>query len=230
MLVGVALLALVWNVHNKFIAAPLGITGVVLIIVGLQLMANVAEANTTSNNADYKKPLSINSFTEKALHYLGYAVGFSSCGAFIIGGGYFENTIGGTSFFLQSALAGIVLATIYYYTLKKIYPGFIIKNEERERSLFFTCLGITAWAATAIAHYNISTVRSLNTITAVVEDKSKSSSGRATYVFLKLNGKRERFSPVYKQWEKLNQGAPVILKTGTGALNYTYVFDFLPSK
>lgn len=224
--IGVALLAAVWTVSVKWISWPVGIAAFLFILLGLQMANNIADHQAEEEYPDYKGEVAFSTTGEKILHYFGYALLLLTGLGITLLGKYFENTISGTAFFFECALAGLLFAVLFYKFFKLGYKAFFLNNEKRISAIMGYCAFVMASAIWGQAYYNIATASHVEHRTVYVAKKSKNISKGTLYVFLNMDGKEERFNPSAKDYASITQGDSVILTYGKGNLGYYYIFKF----
>ena len=225
--IGAGLIALVWKVEIKWVAFPVFIIGALFIILGLTFAGNIAEFNEKQKHPEYDAPIGETNLFERIVHYGGYVSAVSVFILFHLAERKFDNYISGTEFFLKSAGVGIAAAVLFYNALKKIYPTFIRYNKERQSSLFAYCMTIVAWSIFGITLINESGASSRVEKVLVLE-KSKNISYGTPFLFLQINGKRERFVPKKKEWKEIEEGDSVFLNILNGKFGYDLVTGFYP--
>lgn len=225
-LVGALFIASVWTLKIKWIAFPVFLVGAVLIILGLTIAGNIAEADTVAKYEDYNKPVKYSGLLERVLHYAGYAVGFSVFFFFEIHR-RLENIIGEGKFVLMATLAGLVAAIVVYMVFKRTYPGFFKNNKERQTSIFILCIGIIGWSILGMAMYNEWEAPTRVEKLSVLE-KGKNVRNGTRYLFLKIGDEKHRFSPKRQEWDSIHEQDSIYATIATGNLNFEVITEFKP--
>ncbi len=223
---GAVLIAVVWKVTIKWIALPVFIIAALFILTGLTIAGKIAEAQLLEKHPGYKEPLGKQTIPERILHYAGFAFAISAYFAFTLLGRHIENIIGGVSFALYCAAIGLLLGFVYFRLLKIVYPSFIRNNEQRQGSILAFCLGIAVWSTFGFVWYNKQSIHVIQQKKVRVISKSKNARHGTPWLFLDIDGKEQRFSPVKKEWDKAREGDSVTIAYGKGKMGYEYIFSF----
>lgn len=222
---GAGLIALVWEVTNKWIALPVFLAGAGLILVGLTMVGNIIQVQIRVKHPEYDEPIGKTGAIERILHYGGFVALASVFVVFKLVGSTFDNTIGGTAYFFICAAAGIAAAFLFYLLLKKAFLSFIRPNKYRESSLFGYYLAVAAWIIFGMNLANVSGVAS-RTEKVFVLEKSKNIRHGTPFLFLEINGKKERFVPKKKEWNAIEEEDSIYLNILEGKLGYDLVTAF----
>lgn len=223
--IGAGLIALVWKVSIKWIAAPVFLAGGILILLGLIMAGKIAEAHVRVKYPEYDEPIGETGAFECILHYGGFAALVSVFVVFKLVDSIFDNTIGGASFFFICAGAGIGVALLFYAVLKKAYPAFMRPNRYRQSALFGYYFAVTAWTIFGMTIMDISGASS-RTEKVLVLEKSKNIRHGTPFLFLQINGKRERFVPKKKEWNKIQEQDSIYITILEGRLGFDLVTGF----
>jgi hypothetical protein len=139
-----------------------------------------------------------------------------------------ENTVGGFNFFWAYALLGVFMFIVITAVLKIVRPS-VYADSNRSFSvhggLFLGFFLFLPSAASCVNHHFCSATMACR----VYKIERKSTGGyqnRASWIFIRVNGEKERFTVSRRLWNSINEREPVVLCTRKGLLGYDFVEEF----
>ncbi|MBD0254238.1 MAG: hypothetical protein ICV83_00855 [Cytophagales bacterium] len=226
LLLGAAMLAAVWK-STGAIAFIGGVVAMGFILWNLTLLGGLAAAHTRRKYPEYDLEITDWTTGERALHYASYGLLLLALPAMFLFGRQLENVIGGKAFFFQYTGIGLVVAAGVTGLLKSVYPSYFKNNEQRAGAVLALFVGLAFWTlALAVGYNRWDAGGQTYGRKALVVQKSTNVRYGNHYVFLRLDGKEERFEPVRQEWDALVEGDTTLLLVGRGKLGHPYIIHF----
>jgi hypothetical protein len=124
---------------------------------------------------------------------------------------YVENIVYGKQFVLKYLILGIVLAGGWTFIHWKINRTYFQEDETRKKTILgsiFSIVILTIFLNGFITHKDISDTYQQR---AIVLRKSENLIAHRNYVFLSIEGRKERFLPTHSEYSELNEGDTIML-------------------
>lgn len=226
LLFGAALLAANWK-STGVIAFLGGVVAMGIILWNFTLLGSLAALRTRMKYPEYEEKITHWTPGEKMLHYASYGLLLLALPCIALFGKQLENMIGGKTFFFQYTGIGLGLAGLVLWLLKSAYPAYFKNNEQRAGAILALFFGLTFWTLALAVGYNGQGAGSRTyPLKALVLRKSTNARYGNHYVFLRIDGKEERFEPARQAWHALVEGDTTLLTVGRGKLGYPCIIHF----
>ena len=198
-----------------------------MIIYHLKMLAYWFDTKQEIANPNYYEELEYNSKIEKALDYFIYSVYGFTIISMGITGQYLENTLGEMRLVFYLFIVGVSLAAIVLFVLKVIYPQYYRQNEKRQQIIFCFGLAIIFNIVAGGFILNYLTGKESEHISQKVKIDSKGNNAKSgtRYIHFELDSVEHRISPNAEEFELIQEGDSISIKTGKGILNFEYVYE-----
>jgi hypothetical protein len=139
-----------------------------------------------------------------------------------------DNTIGGARFFWMYASLGIVIAVVVTILLKLKSPSIYFESRRRITVHFGLFLGFFLFvpASASFINHALSDSRIDCNKCKIISKSTGGRRNKSSWIFLKINGREERFDVTRTFWNGVNEGGLVVPCTQKGYLGYDFVKEF----
>jgi hypothetical protein len=139
-----------------------------------------------------------------------------------------ENDFDGNKFVWHSILAGLITGFMVHALLKRRYTGWGSNSYKNSEILFYIILTSVIVSVSLGPFLNECFAKSqISCETYLIVRKAKNSKTGTKYIYVKIEGRQERFNPPNSFYNKLTDAdSTIILCVQRGFLGYAYVEEF----
>lgn len=140
---------------------------------------------------------------------------------------YPENIIYGKRFVWNYFLLGLIISIAWIYFLYKMKRSYFDGGEKRASAILSQFFGIILWTIFLSAYYTYQSGKeNIYYKEAIVVYKTNNIKTGTLYTGLLIDGRKERFNPARKEFEKFSKGDTLLLTIGKGKTMYEYIYEF----